>query len=298
MIEIIINTNAGRGYSKKILPKLLHYFKKNFSDYNISYTNGPLHATKLAQQAVKSGVNEVISVGGDGTALEVLAGINEKEILFSVFPAGTGNDLVKSLGFSTELEEFLIQYQNSKIDYIDIANSNHGPFFSICGLGFVTDVLEYVNSNKSSFIKGPLAFANAVFQSLRSVSSNKLFIEIDGKKFEREVMLAAIINSPYSGGGMKFVPYAKPYDSKLHLFLVKQISKLELIKVFPKVYKGTHMNHNAVEILSGQNIKINSEEKMTTNFDGNVFGHTPLEINLSAKKQKVLIGPYFREEKI
>ena len=296
MKEIIINTNAGRGYSKKILPRLLSFFETNFEKYNISYTNGPLHATDLAKKAIINKCNEVISVGGDGTALEVLAGINEKDILFSVFPAGTGNDLVKSLGFSTDLDQFLNQYINASLDYIDIANSNYGPFFSICGLGFVTDVLEYVNSNKNSFIKGPLAFANAVFQSLKSVTSNKLYLEVDGKSYVRDVMLAAVVNSPYSGGGMRFVPFAKSYDQKLHLFLVKQIGKLELIKVFPKVYKGTHMTHKAVEVISGRSIKITSEERMMTNFDGNVFGHTPLEISLSESRQRVLVGPNFIEE--
>ena len=112
MKEIIINTTAGRGYSKKIQTQLLQFFSNNFENYHISYTKGPLHATELAASAVKSGAEEVISVGGDGTALEVLAGIHEKDTLMSVFPAGTGNDLVKSLGFSTKLDEFLYQYKN------------------------------------------------------------------------------------------------------------------------------------------------------------------------------------------
>lgn len=296
MKEIIFNITAGRGYSKKIQPQLLDFFRENFENYNISYTKGPLHATELVVAAIKNGAKEVISVGGDGTALEVLTGIYKKDIVLSVFPAGTGNDLVKSLGFSTNLDEFIQQYKSKKVDSIDIANSNYGPFFSICGLGFVTDVLQHVNNNKNSFIKGPLAFPNAIFQSLKAVSSAKLLIEIDGIQLKRDVMLAAVINSPYSGGGMKFVPFATPFDSRLHLFLVKQISKLELLRVFPKVYNGKHLNHEAVEILSGKKIKIYSNERMMTNFDGNVFGHTPLEIELSDIKQKVVVGPHYREE--
>ncbi|MFP4457592.1 MAG: diacylglycerol/lipid kinase family protein [Clostridia bacterium] len=296
MKEIIFNTNAGRGYSKKIHSRLLDYFSKNFNNYNISYTKGPHHATDLAISAIKHGAREIISIGGDGTALEVLAGTHKQEVVFSVFPAGTGNDLVKSLGFSTQLDEFLKQYNSKRVDVVDVAVSNYSPFFSICGLGFVTDVLERVNKDQNSLIKGPLAFPNAIFQSLKAVSSSKLFFEIDGLNIERDVMLAAVINSPYSGGGMKFVPYAKPFDSKLHLFLVKQISKLELLKVFPKVYSGKHLNHKAVEIISGKMIKINSNERMMTNFDGNVFGHTPLEIELSDIKQKVVVGPHYREE--
>ncbi len=296
MKEIIINTVAGRGYSKKIQSQLLHFFSNNFSDYHISYTKGPLHATELAASAVKNGAKEVISVGGDGTSLEVLAGIHEKDIVLSIFPAGTGNDLVKSLGFSTKLDEFLIQYKNYEIDVTDVANSNYGPFFSICGLGFITDVLQYVNSNKSPYIKGPLAFANAVLQSLRYVSSSKLFIKIDGVQIERDAMLAAVINSPYSGGGMKFVPYAKSFDSNLYLFLVKKISKLELLKVFPKVYSGKHLNHKAVEVIPAKEILINSEERMMTNFDGNIFGSTPIDIKISKFKQPVVVGPDYREE--
>lgn len=297
MIKIIINKNAGRGYCLKNLPKLLTFFNDNFENYDISYTLRPLHATELTKEAIKNGVTEIIGVGGDGTALEILAGLeNERNILFSIFPGGTGNDLVKSLGFSVDMDTFLEEYLKRNTAMIDIALTNYGPYFSICGLGFVTDVLVHVNENEDSFIKGSFAFAYAVFQSIKNIASSKLEIIVDGKKIERDVMLAAVINSPYSGGGMKLAPSARPNDSKLHLFLVKEISKMELIKVFPRIYNGSHVNHEAVEIITGKEITINSEHEMLTNFDGNVFGHTPLHIKISEKSQEVIVGPLFKEE--
>ena len=61
-------------------------------------------------------------------------------------------------------------------------------------------------------------------------------------------MLCAISNAGVFGGGMKIVPTAKIDDGELDLFFVNAISKLELLKVFPKVYSGAHVSHPAVEI--------------------------------------------------
>jgi YegS/Rv2252/BmrU family lipid kinase len=299
---IIVNDNAGRGYCKKILPRLLNFFDTCFERYKIEYTRGPDDAIYMAKSAVEEGYKEIVSVGGDGTALEILQEAVDKDMLLSIIPAGTGNDLAKSLGFSTEIDLFLSEYKtqltNKKESLVDIAYSEqYGPFFSICGLGFITEALIYVNNTRDSFIKGRLSFANAVFQTLRNLKCTDLEIEVDGVSHKRSSVLVGVINSTFAGGGMKFVPEAKINDGYLHVFLVSDISGLELLKVFPKVYKGEHLNHRAVEVFKGKKVSITSKGDIPASFDGNVYGSTPLSIYIREQSQRVITGPKFEEGK-
>ena len=293
MKYIILNPKAGRGYSASIRPQICDYFKKQNIKHVIVDTAYPGHAAELARQGVEMGATEIISVGGDGTLFETIQYVYDQDVTFSMIPAGTGNDFCRSLGFSLDLDECLKQLETAKTAQVDLCQGTDHVFLSVSGIGFVSDVLHYVNTHNNSILKGQLAFINGVIQTLRRLKANTIDINIDGKIFQRDIVLAAIVNSEFVGGGMKFIPQSRMDDGKIYLMIVKDIKKLEFLRVFPKVYKGTHIGHPAIEIFEGQHIVLKSgqalPDPMIKSFDGNLNGKLPMDVQVLQSKLRVKV---------
>jgi len=114
---------------------------------------------------------------------------------------------------------------------------------------------------------------------------------IDGEIINRRAVLAVVVNGTYVGGGMQFVPHSQVDDGLLDVFVVKEIGKLELLTVFPKVYKGKHVDHPAVEFFRGKEVTINSQRQMAKSYDGTVIGQSPVEVKLAKHKILALAPP-------
>ncbi len=295
MVKLIINPNAGKGYCKKVTPQVLEFMESFYSDYEVSYTTGPKDATEIARQAVEAGVKEIVTLGGDGTALEALQGIYGHDMLFSAFPGGTGNDLIRSLGFSSNMDEFLQQFRQRREAKIDIPVSEEGPFFSSCGFGFTIEVLRMVNQKQQALIGGAILYPIVALQEIMRLRSYDLEMIIDDKVINTDVMLAVVHNAPFAGGGMKFIPHCRVDDGLLHVMLVDKISRLELIRVLPLVYSGKHINHPAVKLYSGKTVTFKSSGSHATGYDGNIYGHLPVTYRIMPKSQRVSIGPDFEK---
>ena len=71
-------------------------------------------------------------------------------------------------------------------------------------------------------------------------------------------MLVAVGNGVSYGGGMKVCPGARIDDGLLHVTVLGKIGKVEFLRVFPRVYKGTHVTHPAVEVLVGREVRLSA----------------------------------------
>ena len=81
-------------------------------------------------------------------------------------------------------------------------------------------------------------------------------IEVDGVRHTTQAMLVAVGNGPSYGGGMRVCPDASFDDGLFDILIVHQISTIEFLKVFPKVFSGKHVGHPAVEILRGRQVRL------------------------------------------
>ena len=110
---------------------------------------------------------------------------------------------------------------------------------------------------------------------------------IDGTERKIEAMLCAVANAPSFGGGMFIAPHAKIDDGKLELFVVHKITRVELLKVFPKVFSGGHVTHPAVEFVSGTSFTLDSGD-LPAYADGEFVGNSPIDVWIAPKSLLVL----------
>ena len=140
----IVNPAAGNGYSLEIMQKLEESMKARGTEYSIYRTEKPGHGTELAAMlSDDSEISAVISVGGDGTAGEVAAGLTGTGKPMGIIPAGTGNDFIKSAGIPNDPYKALDLLLTGKAKETDTGTVNDCFFLNVCGTGFDVTVLDY-----------------------------------------------------------------------------------------------------------------------------------------------------------
>jgi diacylglycerol kinase (ATP) len=154
----------------------------------------------------------------------------------------------------------------------------------ILSLGF--DALVNERANSFRLLRGRAKYVLAMILELSFFKPQLFTLTIDGVAFERRAMLIAIANGPNYGGGMQIVPRADHADGLLDVLILNRVSTLELLKVFPKVYKGSHIKHPAIELVQGKSIHVKAQAKAYA--DGEFVGELPIDINVIPQALRIL----------
>lgn len=280
----IINPIAGGGRAKDLIPFIIEKMKENNIDYKIIQTTEPKEATLIVENSI---IPVVIAVGGDGTVNEVAKGIIKRGHGFlGIIPGGTGNDMCKSLGLSIDPILALETIIKGKTKKMDVGLANDICFLNISSVGFDAEVVRNTDKIKSR-IKGKTSYILGVLVTLLKYRMKETHIEIDGEQFNKKMLLLAVGNGQYYGGGMKILPDAKIDDGFLHLCLVKDINNLKLLFLFPSIFKGDHLKYKKhIEIYKAKEILIKNKGDFYLNIDGDLV-QTKDKVEFKVSPQKL-----------
>lgn len=268
----IVNPVAGKGKSLSYIPLIRKIFDGRTKDtFIIEETKYPGHATLLVKEYTKAKDHIVWALGGDGTTNEVLNGMAHTESSLAIVPCGSGNDAVKSLDGYRGQKNILEDLLNGKKTKVDLGKINDRYFLNISSLGFDARVVKKTNTiKKIPFITGLPAYTLGVFASLISPGRNKIKLIIDGWETRGEILLIAVANGKYYGGGMQPAPMADIKDGILNVCMVQKISRLKVIQFLPLFMKGTHVKMKEAAFFEGTQIKVIPEGSMEFNIDGEI----------------------------
>ena len=272
---IVINPTSGQGKGAEIGKFVVGYFSKNDLKYqiilNISAENVASDLRRFLTQNPKC--PGVLAVGGDGLAHLVLQSVVPVKIPFAVIPAGTGNDFVRALKWPLDqLENQLDFITTTKSTPIDLGIVDGEWFGAVLSSGFDSKVNEKANTLK--WPKGPAKYNVAIALELPFFKPSYFEIELDDRTISTEAMLIAVGNGSSYGGGMQVCPDASITDGLFDVMILNPISKLEFVKVFPKVYSGAHIHHPEVNIYRSKKVRIYS--KAVAYADGERIGSLPV----------------------
>ena len=278
MWGIVINPVAGRGQGAISGAKVCSILKNEEISYEIiSGTTAISTSERLRFFLERStDIEGIIAVGGDGLVHLVLQQIAGKSIPFLVIPAGTGNDFARTLGWLPNESNFernlLTTALKEPPTYIDLGLVDSEWFGAILSTGFDSIVNEKANSMK--WPKGPMKYNVAMLQEIIKFRPRRYSITLKDQHIDTEAMLIAIGNGRSYGGGMKVCPDASLQDGLFDIMILKPISTVEFLKVFPKVYSGSHTGHYAVEFYRSSRIQIEAEAVAYA--DGEKIGSLPI----------------------
>ncbi len=289
--RIIINPAAGAHKPFKRWPEIQSYLRQDGLKFDYHFTEGAGHATALANEAASNGCRFLVAVGGDGTINEVANGLltskNATTTVLGIVSTGTGNDLIRSLGIAEDCATACQHLSGEKRAWIDaglIEYSAQGQrrkryFVNAAGAGFDGEVDENVDKMPKR-LGHTIPFVMALLRTLPAYRNKNVRLAIDGKTVDKRVLSVIVTNGAYFGGGMKVAPGALVDDRKLEVVTIGDIGKLELLKVFPRVYKGTHITHPMVKMDRAENVTVESKERILVQADGELLGEGPAEFRI------------------
>ncbi len=284
-ILFIVNPISGKGSAKKVIPIIKNSFKDFDMDMKITKFVGD--ATNIASLNA-SKYTDIISVGGDGTLKEVLDGLMYYKGNVGIIPCGTGNDFIRSLDLSNSIDKCVDVIKQNKAKKVDVLLVNEQPYINIASFGVDGDVIVGTDKIKH-MITGTPAYALSAINSISKFKPYKVTMQIDNKIIEREIAIVAVSNGMYFGGGMKISPLSNLDDGLLDVTIANKTNRLKLISLFKKLFKAQHMNSNIVEHYKCKYFKIESNQEIRINADGNLIGKIPAEIKLADYQINILI---------
>jgi len=275
MWALVINPVAGQGKGATVGTYVAGYLNSRGIKYEIIIGRSGLDQADSLQRFLDRNpdCSGVIAVGGDGLLHLVLQKIIPAQVPLAVIPAGTGNDFVRTLGWSPgDVDAILQTVLSEKPQSVDLGLVDGEWFAAILSTGFDSIVNE--KANTMSWPKGPMKYNVAIAIELPRFAPRQYEIVLDDRTISTQAMLIAVANGRSYGGGMLVCPHADIADGYFDVMVLHPVSKLEFIKVFPRVFKGTHITHPAVEIVRSKSVKISSDAVAYA--DGERIGQLPV----------------------
>lgn len=291
-ILYIINPVSNGGRTKKIEKFLREWPYPEGTEVQIRETKGPGEGREIARaEAVNFDV--VCSVGGDGTLNEVASGLYEAGAgVLGIIPTGTGNDTMKSLGWSDDINEAVKRVVYGQVKEIDAGLADGHFFINIASIGFDAMVVKGTEKIKTkvknesaytlSLIKTFFTYRNIDYVELGS--DEDVSAETSGFLEESEegnmghainsLFLFAVGNGRYYGGGFQVLPQAEFDDGYLDVCVVQNISRPKLMLLFPSIFKAKHAKHiKYVTMKKVKDYTVKPLEDFLLNLDGELVNY-------------------------
>jgi diacylglycerol kinase (ATP) len=279
---VILNPVAGRHAGPRAWQRARNGCSA-VADWECATTERPGHARELAQMAVERGYERVIAVGGDGTVNEVANGLAHSATLLGIIPAGTGNDVARNLGIPSDpaaAASLAASGSSRPLDLCQVETPDRTAYFvNVAGFGFDAAVAERVN-RLPKLGGGTLPYLAGVLATLWQYRSPPMRISVDGRDIQQRVFLAAVGNLPTYGGGMRIVPGASPDDGLLDVCVVSDLSRLEVLRIMPRLYSGGHVGHPAVSIFRCRSLSADADGRVLCQADGELVGGLPARFSV------------------
>jgi diacylglycerol kinase (ATP) len=278
MWALVINPVSGQGKGTTIGTYVAGYLNQRGVDFTIVSGNSSHtmsdHLRSFLEKTPEC--NGVIGVGGDGLMHHILQVVVPFQIPFALIPAGTGNDFQRTLGWDLKsVDSQLDRVITTESTPIDLGIVDGEWFGAILSTGFDAVVNEKANTMK--WPKGPMKYNAAIALELPRFRPRHFEIVLDDITISTEAMLIAVANGRSYGGGMNVCPNANIYDGLFDVMVLHPVSKVEFIKVFPRVFAGNHLSHPAVEIVRSKSVRIDSGAVAYA--DGERIGQLPVSAN-------------------
>lgn len=249
-------------------------------------------ATARATAAIHEGrLDRLVISGGDGM---VNLGVNlcaGTDLPLGVIAAGTGNDIARELGLpvrnAAEAVERIVNGRPRRIDLArtDLPDGTPRWFAGVLAAGFDAVVNERANTWR--WPKGQMRYNLAILRELPVFRAIPYALTLDGVRHDTEAMLVAVGNGPSYGGGMKVVPTAEFDDGLLDVLVLSKIAMAEFLRVFPRVFKGGHVDHPAVTIHRAREVRLEATG-IVGYADGERFAPLPMDIRVDPGALTVL----------
>ena len=298
--KVIVNPIAGAGRTVRKWPQIMGLLKSIGLSFEYDLTEASGHAIELAKSAAKKGYELVVSVGGDGTINEIVNGLynagNIRDVTLGIISTGVGSDFIRTIGIPRSYKEACQRLMNSRklvvdlgvVEYVNNGEVSKRLFVNFAGLGFDAEVVKATTQRFKALGSTP-SYLIGLLTTFVFYETEQVSLILDGQPEERRVWTILMSNGKYGGGGMLAAPNADLTDGLLDVVVIGDLSKLNLLKSLPRIYKGTHLSHPKVTVKRAREIDIRPRQQMSLQADGELLGQAPAHVYMLPTMLNVVI---------
>ena len=271
---VIVNPAAGRGRTRRLLTSIEE--RAAACGAKIAVSLNADEPVPLAREAAAIG-HDLGACGGDGLVATVAGVAADTGRRLAIVPTGAGNDFARGLGYDTKhpLDAFrALEHGRDRV--VDLGRVNGRWYTCVTASGFDAEANRWANTVHR--LSGTALYVAAVLRTLAVYQPHPFRLTVDGDAHEIKAWLVAVGNGPSYGGGMNIAPAAKLDDGLLDVTVVGEMTRLQMLVNFPRVFKGTHTSHPKVTTFRGARVELESRDAsvpMDVYADGERVGPLP-----------------------
>ena len=291
-IKLIVNPGAGKvSKAADNLKLVIGYLEKTGLKVDVAFAKPKEEATPIARKAIKDGYKTVAAMGGDGTIEAVMRGLIGAKARLGIVPAGTENNIARSLGIPKDLQEACALIASDNMLKLDVGQvtTRKGKkfiFFEMATIGLSAAV--YPDANKAA--SGKLSsIKDAAMTLIHQETRPKVSLILDEEsKIEVETMLVMVSNTPIFGKKFLVAPGASLQDGLLDISVYPDFSKVELIRYYAAVMDEGYSGDGKVQHYQARKLKIKASPKLDVMADGVALGKGTVTIKIRPGALRVI----------
>jgi diacylglycerol kinase (ATP) len=276
-IALLTNPMSGRGKGAKIRERAVARLRDGGLTVRDLQGRDADEALDLARQCVADGVDTLVVCGGDGMVHLAVQAVATTGTPLGIIPAGTGNDVARYFDIPRKDPDAAVDrvITADLPRTVDLARSGSRYFVTVLAAGF--DAVVNERANRMTWPKGQMRYNIATLAELRVFQPLPYTLRLDDRDLSVEAMLVAVGNGASYGGGLRITEGAVLDDGLLDVVIIKRISKPDLVRTYPKLFKGTHIHHPQYEHHLVRSVTV-AAPGIVTYADGERFGALPLTV--------------------
>ncbi len=286
-IIFIINPRSGVSKKKNLPPVIEKTIDAAKFDYEIIFTDHRGHATQIAKEAIKNGIDIIAVAGGDGSLNEVARVLLNSPVILAALPMGSGNGLARHLKIPVNAVKAIKLINAGKTDKIDVGRINDKIFISNTGLGFVSSVVDTFHEEVR---RGFFAYSTHTLRNIFGYKSKSYSLQIDRQHIKGKFFMLNFANSNQFGYQAKIAPQADVKDGKLEVVMVKKFPFVLFPVLMLKLFTNSIKNSRYIKILRADKASVKFEGQQSVQIDGepNVENNS-IELSVSPLTLNIIV---------
>lgn len=294
-IIFVVNPISGTQGKKAILKWIDERIDRSIYDYSIVRTEYAGHASIIAKEAARDGIDIVVAIGGDGTINEIGRSLVHTNTALGIIPCGSGNGLARHLRIPMDPKaaiEIINQGDKCCIDYGKI---NNIPFFCTCGVGFDAFVsLKFADSGK----RGLLTYLENTLHESLVYQPETYEIENEEGTMKYKAFLIACGNASQYGNNAYITPQASLTDGLMDITIMEPFTVLDVPSLSFQLFNKTIDQNSRIKTMRAKKIKIHRSKEGVLHFDGDpLMAGKELEVEIIPKGLHVIASVKKKKEK-
>ena len=294
-IAVFANPTSGGGRAAKLLKRIEMLLHSRGVSADIFLSSSAADLESQVQREVASGSDFLVSAGGDGTLHSVVNAAFGSEVVFGVIPAGGGNDFARALDLPLKpIPAFAsaIAGELRSVDLVKVCNSDGHVrlYLGGGGVGLDSDTAQFASQRFHNW-PGRLRYVAAAIRAFSKFAARRVCISSGESAIVpwQKAVIASVLNTPTFGAGIRLLPNARIDDGFVDVAVREDLRVSELFRVLPRLVSTGSLTLPGLQVFRARKLRIETDPPVLFQGDGELLGHTPVEIEVLPEAAKFLV---------